>query len=408
MAAGLGPGSSAGSVVTADLRVAGLADGGSSAVTSPVALAAVGLVAGYRRGRRRRVVVAAERLDARVGELTAVVGPNGGGKTTLLRTLVGAQPPLEGTVEVDGRPLAALGRRDRARRLAIVLTDRVDPGRLTAGEVVALGRHPHVGWTGHLDPDDVAAARLAAEVTGVGELWDVPFEELSDGQRQRCLIARALAQEPAVMVLDEPTAFLDVPGRATLTATLQRLAHEVGLAVVVSTHDLDLALAHADQVWLVAGGGVTTGAPEDLLHDGSLAGAFTHDGLELDPVTATMRPAARPGPTIAIHGAGLPAHLAQRVAHRLGLQVTEADNHQPGSHPAPEPTWHLTVTPDGWHLRPAQARHPGTTHTPGTTSSNDTPGPRAPTEHQGTTYADLAQALRTGFAPRPVDESPMP
>lgn len=332
-------------------------------------MAASGLVAGYRRRRRRRPVVTAARVEACAGELVAVVGPNGGGKTTVLRTLVGAQPPLEGTVEVDGRPLTALSRRERARRLAVVLTDRVDPGRLTAGEVIALGRHPHIGWTGHLEPDDVAAARRAAEATGVGDLWDVPFDELSDGQRQRCLVARALAQDPAVMVLDEPTAYLDLPGRATLTATLRRLAHEVGLAVVVSTHDLDLALAHADQVWLVAGGGVIAGAPEDLLHDGSLAAAFAHDGLELDPVTATMRPAARPGPAITIHGTGLPAHLANRVAHRLGLHVTPAPAAGDTTE-LPPPAGRLTVTAAGWRFR------------------------CGPDVHEGTSYADLARTLR--------------
>jgi iron complex transport system ATP-binding protein len=258
------------------------------------ALAASNLAAGYLRRRRGRTVVTSQRLAARLGELTAVVGPNGSGKTTLLRTLIGALPPLWGTVEVDGRPLHRLSRRERARLLAVVLTDRVDPGQLTVGEVVTLGRHPYVGWTGHVGAHDVAAAQRAAETVGIGELWAMPFDELSDGQRQRSLIARALAQDPAVIVLDEPTAYLDLPGRATITATLAHLADQAGVAVVVSTHDLDLALAHADQVWLVADGTVTVGAPDELLYDGSLAAAFAVDGFRLDPATVTMRPIAGP------------------------------------------------------------------------------------------------------------------
>ena len=240
----------------------------------PPALAAAGLVAGYRRGRRRTVVVEAARLAAHAGRVTAVVGPNGGGKSTLLRTLVGAQPALGGSVAVAGTPLARLSRTERARLLAVVLTDRVEAGLLTVGEVVELGRHPHTGWRGALTEADAAVARRAGRDAGVERLWDRPFAELSDGQRQRALVARALAQEPSVLVLDEPTAFLDVAGRVALSVTLAGLARAAGLAVVVSTHDLDLALAHADAVWLVHGGTVRAAPAGELVRDGTLARAF--------------------------------------------------------------------------------------------------------------------------------------
>jgi iron complex transport system ATP-binding protein len=245
-------------------------------VTAPdhEALVATGLVAGYRRGRRERPVVAADRLVAARGRTTALLGRNGSGKSTLLRTLVGAQRPLAGEVTVDGVPLRSLGRADRARRLAVVLTDRVDPGLLTVGELVGLGRHPHTGWRGRLDTADRDAARRAAATVGVEGLWDAPFGELSDGQRQRALVARALAQEPALLVLDEPTAFLDVPGRLSLTAALSDLARTAGIAVVVATHDLDLALAHADVTWLAHEGRVHASTPESLVADGTLAAAF--------------------------------------------------------------------------------------------------------------------------------------
>ncbi|HEY8526664.1 MAG TPA: ABC transporter ATP-binding protein [Acidimicrobiales bacterium] len=259
---------------------------------SPPALAASGLVAGYRRGR---AVVAAPDLVAHRGAMTAVVGPNGAGKSTLLRTLVGAQPPLAGEVTVDGRPLAALDRRTRARHLAVVLTDRIDAGLLTVGELVALGRHPHTGWQGRLSAGDREAARRAAAALGVADLWDEPFAELSDGQRQRVLVARALAQEPDVLVLDEPTAYLDVGGRITLAATLADLARTRELAVVVSTHDLDLAVDHAAALWLVADGRVTVGAPAGLVADGRLAAAF---GLPPDALARPGRwaqPTAGPG-----------------------------------------------------------------------------------------------------------------
>lgn len=250
------------------------------------ALEAHDLVAGYHRGRTRTPVLDVASLSAPAGQLVAVIGPNGGGKSTLLRTLIGAQPPLRGVVRLDGTSLADLDRRERARRIAVVLTDRVDPGLLTVGDVVELGRHPHTGWSGYLTAEDVEIAHAAAAHLGVLAMWDRPFAVLSDGQRQRVLVARALAQRPRVLVLDEPTAFLDLGGRIELTLTLAELAHtahlvagpndgeDAAMAVIVATHDLELALAHADRVWLVVGATVVDRAPAELADDGSLVAAF--------------------------------------------------------------------------------------------------------------------------------------
>lgn len=293
-------------------------------------LHATGLVAGYRRGRRSHEVMRADDLSARRGDLTAVIGPNGTGKSTLLRTLVGAQPALGGSVTVDGVPLGRLDRLERARMLAVVLTDRVEPGMLTVGDMVELGRHPHTDWRGQLSPEDRAAAHSAADFLGIAPLWHMPFAELSDGQRQRVMVARALAQDPTVLVLDEPTAFLDGPGRVSLTLTLADLAHRRDLAVVVSTHDLDQALAHADVVWLVHGGEVHAAAPEDLLLEGRLADAFAADGIEVDPVTGSMRGRRAGGPTLVVHGDERPALLAGRAAVRAGATVVAPPG--PGDH----------------------------------------------------------------------------
>lgn len=263
------------------------------AASAQVALAASGLVAGYRKRRRPLPVVTVDALAAPRGELTAVFGPNGSGKSTLLRTLVGAQPPLRGQVEVDGGPLSEISRADRARRLAVVLTDRVEPGLFSVGDVIALGRHPHTSWHGRLEAEDVAAAHDAAQLVGVAELWEQPFEELSDGQRQRVMVARALAQDPAVLVLDEPTAFLDVPGRVRLTVLLSQLAGRSDMAVVLSSHDLELTLGHADRVWLVHEGGVRVGTPTELIDSGELAAALDGGDPGLRPYLTEMMRAAR-------------------------------------------------------------------------------------------------------------------
>jgi iron complex transport system ATP-binding protein len=314
-------------------------------------LSAEGLVAGYRSGyhsgRRDRPVVSVSHLQARRGELVAVIGPNGAGKSTLLRTLIGAQPALAGTVQLDGAPIDRLDRAERARRVAVVLTDRVDAGLLAAGEVVGLGRHPHTNWRGSLRPDDVAAARDAAERLGVTAWWDRRFAELSDGQRQRVLVARALAQQSAVLVLDEPTAFLDVTGRIELTTMLAALAHRDDLAVIASTHDLDLALAHADRVWLVADGGLTDGSPEAIVADGRLGAAFDSDVVALDPGTGMFRPRA-PGGRPVVASSPIVARLIARVG---GEPI--GPNHDDA-----EQAWRIEACGAGWILHTGDEPEP--------------------------------------------------
>lgn len=308
-------------------------------------LAARRLVAGYRRARRSTSIVEVDRLDAPAGHLVAVLGPNGSGKSTLLRTLVGAQPALSGAVLVDGVPLGELDRRERARRLAVVLTDRIDPGWLTVGDVVALGRHPHTDWRGNVVDADLNIAREAADRLGIAHLWARPFGELSDGQRQRAMVARALAQEPSVLVLDEPTAFLDVAGRIELTIALAALARD-GLSVIVATHDLDLALSHSDQVWLVHDGTVTDRSPENLVASGELTGAFSDGMVEVDTTTGTVRARLRGGQPIVVVGRDLDSQLVRRMATRLGATVVEHD-HGDTAH---GPIWEIRHVEDRWTL----------------------------------------------------------
>jgi iron complex transport system ATP-binding protein len=284
-------------------------------------LAARDLTVGYRTRRRRTAVLDGLHLALHRGRLTCLLGPNGTGKSTLLRTLVGAQPPLAGTVELLGRPLAGLGAAARARLLGVVLTDRVEVGLMTARQLVALGRTPHVGRFARLSAADSAAVDAAMAHAGVTAFADRDVAELSDGERQRVMIARALAQEPAVLVLDEPTAFLDLTRRVELVALLRELADRTGLAVLLSTHDLDLALRTADEVWLVhPGGRVETGAPEDLALSGAIAGAYAGAGIAFDHLSGTfVVAAAHGGPTVAVAGTSPARDWARRAAVRAGF-----------------------------------------------------------------------------------------
>ncbi len=292
----------------------------------PGGLTTRGLAVGYRsrsprrRQAGRRAVLSGLDLQACAGELTVLLGPNGAGKSTLLRTLCGLLPPLDGRIHLGGADLAQTSPTALARRLAVVLTDRVDPGLLSVRELAGLGRHPHTGFTGRLTAADDAAVAWSLAAVGAGHLADRPAAELSDGERQRVLTARALAQEPEVILLDEPTAFLDVPSRVALTVLLRDLARDKGLTVVVSTHDLELALRVADAVWLLdRGSRVHAGAPEDLISSGAVAAAFDADHLAFDAASGTfgLRRTARAEVAVDAPAEVLP--LLERALAREGL-----------------------------------------------------------------------------------------
>ena len=245
-----------------------------------------GLAIGYRY--RRRSVTVAKGLDAqaRRGELTVLIGPNGAGKSTLIRTLAGLQPALGGRVLLDGADLTALPLDELARRVAVVLTERIDPGLLSARELVGLGRIPHLGLAARLGPADEEIVDWALAATGAQHLASRPAAELSDGECQRVLTARALAQQPGLLILDEPTAFLDVSSRAGLFGLLRKLAREQQLAVVLSTHDLELALRVADRVWLLdPAGTLADTVGEELMLSGRIGAMFDTDTLRFDPAS---------------------------------------------------------------------------------------------------------------------------
>ncbi|HEX2312887.1 MAG TPA: ABC transporter ATP-binding protein [Thermomonospora sp.] len=288
-------------------------------------LALRSLAVGYpaRRGRPARRVLGGLDATARPGDLTVLIGPNGTGKSTLLRTLAGLQPALAGHVLLDGRDVTSFDPPDLARRMAVVLTERDVPALLTARDLAALGRHPHTGFTGRLTAADHTVVTWALEAVNAAHLAERQVTELSDGERQRVLTARALAQEPAAILLDEPTAFLDVPSRVALMGLLRRLARDRSLVVVVSTHDLELALRIADRVWLVTpDGALRCGTPEELTLDGAIAAAFDGGGLTFDAVSGVfvLRGGTAGSARIVADGPHRP--LLERALTREGWHVT--------------------------------------------------------------------------------------
>ncbi len=289
------------------------------------------LSVGYSAPRQPPKVILAD-IDVQLngGELVCLIGPNGAGKSTLMRTLAGMQPPLAGTIKLQGDDLRSLNPRDLAQRLSIVLTERVDVGVLSAYALVALGRFPYTDWSGTLTPDDEAVVRWAIQAVGAVDLAARNVGELSDGERQKIMIARALAQEPALMLLDEPTAFLDLPRRAEMMQLLRRLARETGRAILLSTHDLDLALHNADRIWLLPKGGpLHVGAPEDLVLSGAFEKAFQAEGVHFDPYTGSFKTTTQSAGTIDLYGDGITAVWTIRALERAGFCVVRGGDSSP-------------------------------------------------------------------------------
>lgn len=208
------------------------------------------LVVGYPDGRHTRQLNHAANEEAHDGMLTCLIGANGAGKSTLLRTIAGFQLPLEGTVVLGGDDVRALSPRQRAERMAVVLTDRPDVMCTTVWEMVATGRAPFTGFWGRLSGKDRNIVTRSLRLVGIEWMADRTVASLSDGERQKVMIAKALAQQTSVILLDEPTAFLDYPSRVEVMQLLLNIAHEEHKTVLLSTHDLDLALQTADRIWL--------------------------------------------------------------------------------------------------------------------------------------------------------------
>ncbi|GAK59676.1 ABC transporter related [Candidatus Vecturithrix granuli] len=307
------------------------------------------LTTGYMSQRRERKVVSTDLSLALIqGEVVCLIGPNGVGKSTLLRTLSGLHPPLGGHILLNSRDITTFTPKELARNLSIVLTERVHVGALPVFTLVALGRFPYTDWAGKLRPKDVEVVTWAINAVGAVDLTNRLVHELSDGERQKVMIARALAQQPKVMILDEPTAFLDLPRRIEMLTLLRRLARDTGTAILLSTHDLDVALRTADLLWILPKDGtLQTGAPEDLVLSGALEQAFKNDGVTFDQQHGSFSMNTRRDTQITLQGDGLYALWTRKALEREGFAVRISPNGsriQVKIHGQPEATrWHLQI-----------------------------------------------------------------
>lgn len=248
-----------------------------------VTVRAIDLTTGYRNSKVEKLVTKNLTASLYSGELTCLLGPNGAGKSTLLRTLTGFQKPLSGEIELEGKPLRYYSSNELARTVSVVLTEKPMLENMDAETLVSLGRSPYTGFWGKLGKEDKQAVDEAISLVGIEELRHRMIQSLSDGERQKVMIAKALSQSTGVIFLDEPTAFLDYPSKVEIMLLLHSLAHEKVKTVFMSTHDLELALQLSDRIWLMDQNlGVCAGKYRELAESGDIERYFAHPGIIFD------------------------------------------------------------------------------------------------------------------------------
>ncbi|MEF9986068.1 MAG: ABC transporter ATP-binding protein [Bacteroidales bacterium] len=258
---------------------------------------------GYQlRHQHNKILHTNLNLDLYPGEVTCLLGLNGAGKSTLLRTLCGFQPSLGGKIEILGNPLTGYSQRDFSLSIGVVLTEKTNAGGITVYELVSLGRHPYTGFFGQLRTTDHNIIQQSLEAAGISHKAHNYVSELSDGERQKAMIAKALAQQCPIIILDEPTAFLDVTSRIETMVLLRKLATEQGKSILLSTHDLDLAIQMGDCLWLQKRDAMMCcGTPEDLILGGILEKFFNRQEITFDSTTGKLN-AKIPNNPIGIEG----------------------------------------------------------------------------------------------------------
>ena len=254
------------------------------------------------------------------GELTCLLGANGVGKSTLLRTLSAFQPKLDGEIFIQGKEISQFNDKQLSHVISVVLTEKPDIRNMTVEELVGLGRSPYTGFWGTLTTEDKIIVKNSIAIVGISHLTDRMIQTLSDGERQKVMIAKALAQETPVIYLDEPTAFLDYPSKVEMMQLLYKLSRETDKTIFLSTHDLELALQIADKLWLMdRQKGVIIGAPEDLSLNGSLGRFFARKGIIFDAEIGLFRVENEMHRDIHLQGNGVRLSMVRKALQRIGI-----------------------------------------------------------------------------------------
>jgi iron complex transport system ATP-binding protein len=281
------------------------------------------LTIGYSVGKTGNILLPPLNASARRGEMIALIGKNGIGKSTLLRTIAGLQPPLGGDIFYSGKSIKEYSRTDLARTIGYISTEIVKVSNMRVYDLVALGRFPYTSWFGKINRDNHEIITDAIEKTGMSSLSWRFISELSDGERQKAMIARILAQDTGILVMDEPTAFLDIGSKFEILHLMHLLSQESGKTIIFSTHDLNVAMSQADKIWLIIDNQLIEGAPEDLMLQGAFEHLFDSSVYQYNSENGTYSFITGNRGEINVEGEGIMLHYTKQALNRAGFSVSE-------------------------------------------------------------------------------------
>ena len=278
-------------------------------------------------GYKDKTLLSNLNLNIKKGQMICVLGENGSGKSTLIRTLLGLQDQLDGAIYINDKKLNETNTKELAKQISIVLTSTIPPNNFTVFELVALGRIPYSNWLGKLTTIDTNKIKEAIALVGITQFTNRQINTLSDGERQRVMIAKALAQDTNLIILDEPTAHLDVTNRVALLSLLKKLAKETNKGILISTHELELAIQVADQIWLIdRDKNLIKGAPEDLVLTEVFGDTFKDENVFFDLKTGAFRIENRTDKLVFLVDQSVKGFWTKQALEKEGYSITENRN----------------------------------------------------------------------------------
>jgi iron complex transport system ATP-binding protein len=278
---------------------------------------------GYNAGKRKKVLLPPLKASARKGELIAIIGRNGIGKSTLLRTLAGLQQNLGGDIFYFGKNIKDYSRNDLALKVGFISTEPVRVANMSVYDLVSIGRFPYTNWIGKIDTADHRIIMNSLEMTSMSSFRNKYISELSDGERQKVMIARILAQDTGLMIMDEPTAFLDIGSKYEILHLMHQLTRKSGKTIIFSTHDLQSAVSQSDKIWLILDDQLKEGAPEDLMIEGAFDHLFESSHLRFNSADGSFSFKGAERVDFFVEGKGHVKHWTEEALKREGFKVVK-------------------------------------------------------------------------------------
>jgi iron complex transport system ATP-binding protein len=278
---------------------------------------------GYVTGTRKTILLPPLNATAKEGELIAIIGRNGIGKSTLLRTLAGIQISLGGEILYSGKNIRDYTRNELALKVGYISTEQVKVSNMSVYDLVSIGRYPHTNWFGRINPNDHMIVMDAIKMTSMTEFCHKNISELSDGERQKAMIARILAQDAGLMIMDEPTAFLDIGSKYEILHLMHQLTRNSGKTIIFSTHDMQSAVSQSDKIWLILDNELKDGAPEDLMIEGAFDHLFESSHVQFNSGDGSFSFCGADMGNFYVEGRGMIKHWTEEALKREGYVIVK-------------------------------------------------------------------------------------